>query len=121
MLVSFEARPRLIGNEIWGNVRAGIVIARGGDPHISGNTIRDHSGVHALGVIVDHTSLGLATILPDNVFLRNGGGDVLRLPAPAPAPVVNGASGGAGPAGEGGREGAADSVTLFDCSLNDVM
>ena len=89
MLVSFEARPRLIGNEIWGNVRAGIVIARGGDPHISGNTIRDHSGVHALGVIVDHTSLGLATILPDNVFLRNEGGDVFRQP-PAPAPVVNG-------------------------------
>ena len=81
------ARPRLMGNEIWGNGCVGIIVDAGGDPFLSGNTIRDHAGVSGRGVFVDSTSHGLATILPDNVFLRNGGGDVVRRPAPAPAPV----------------------------------
>ena len=89
--VSHEARPRLIGNEIWGNGRAGVFVGFGGDPFLSGNTIRDHAGVGSAGVLVSSTSHGLATILPDNVFLRNVGGDVERAPVPAPAPVVNGA------------------------------
>ena len=89
--VLFAAQPRLIGNEIWGNGMAGVIVEQGGDPFLSGNTIRDHAGVNGRGVFVHHTSHGLATILPDNIFLRNGGGDVMRLPAPAPAPVVNGA------------------------------
>ena len=91
--VTQGARPRLIGTEIWGNGVAGVTADHGGDPFLSGNIIRDHTGAHdrGRGVIVRHTSLGLATILPDNVFLRNEGGDVVREPAPAPAPVVNGA------------------------------
>ena len=90
MNVTRNARPRLIGNEIWGNGVVGILIDEGGDPFLSGNTIRDHAGVHGRGMLVHRTSHGLATILPDNVFLRNEGGDVVRQPAPAPAPVVNG-------------------------------
>ena len=88
--VSNNAQPRLIGNEIWGN-SMGILISDGGDPFLSDNAIHDHAGVNGRGVVVHHTSLGLATILPDNVFLRNEGGDVVREPAPAPTPVVNGA------------------------------
>ena len=91
MGISRNTRPRLIGNEIWGNGRLGITVDRGGDPFLSGNTIRDHAGADGMGVVVYRTSLGLATILPDNVFLRNEGGNVVRQPAPAPAPVVNGA------------------------------
>ena len=76
--ISAPLRPRLIGNEIWGNGRLGITVDRGGDPFLSGNTIRDHAGVDGRGVFVRRTSQGLATILPDNVFLRNEGGDVIR-------------------------------------------
>ena len=82
VFVSRNARPRLVGNEIWGNRVAGIAVDRGGDPFLSGNTIRDHAGVFGRGVFVQNTSHGLATILPDNVFLRNEGGDVVREPAP---------------------------------------
>ena len=70
---------RIIGNEIFGNVR-GISVSRQGDPHISGNTIRDHAGVTGVGVVVHGSAHGRATILPDNVFLRNDGGDVVRDP-----------------------------------------
>ena len=80
VLISRNARPRLIGTEIWGN-GVGIAVTNEGDPHLSGNTIRDHAGVNGVGVLVLHTSHGLATILPDNIFLRNGGGDVVRQPA----------------------------------------
>ena len=83
MLVSENAQPRLIGNEIWAN-GDGIAIEEGGDPHLSGNTIRDHAGVNGRGVFVLHSSHGLATIRPDNVFLRNAGGDVVRETAPPP-------------------------------------
>ena len=79
MLITDSTRPRLIGNEIWGSGHGGIAIAMNADPYLSGNTIRDHAGVGAgFGVLVHHTSLGLAAILPDNVFLRNEGGDVVR-------------------------------------------
>ena len=83
MFVWNNARPRLIGNEIWGN-RVGLIAERGGDPFLSGNIIRDNGGVDGQGVLVRQTSHGLATILPDNVFLRNAGGDVVRQPAPPP-------------------------------------
>ena len=86
--ISRNAQPRLTGNEIWGN-RVGIFVEKGGDPFLSGNTIRDHVGVndvgvHGVGVFVHHSSHGLATVLPDNVFLRNAGGDVVREAAPPP-------------------------------------
>ena len=89
VLISFNARPRLLGNEIWDNVLAGVRVSNGGDPFLSGNIIRDHAGmdgvgVLGVGVLVQQTSHGLATILPDNVFLRNTGGDVVRAPAPLP-------------------------------------
>ena len=83
VLISHGSRPRLIGNEIFGNAR-GIEVCRGGDPHLSGNTIRDHAGVGGIGVLVESSAHGRATILPDNVFLRNAGGDVVREPAPPP-------------------------------------
>ena len=83
ILVSSNSRPRLIGNELYGNSRAGLLVFENSDPFLSGNTIRDHVGA-GVGVYVHHTSQGLATILPDNVFLRNEGGDVVREPAPAP-------------------------------------
>ena len=54
------------------------MIAGGADPFLSGNTIRDHAGEDGWGVLVHHTAHGRATILPDNVFLRNEGGDVIR-------------------------------------------
>ena len=38
------------------------------------------------GVLVGSTAHGLATILPDNVFLNNAGGDVVRAPPPPPLP-----------------------------------
>ena len=79
--VSYFSRPRLIGNEIWGN-HIGLHIDSGGDPFLSGNTIRDHAGVDGVGVLVARTSHGLTTIRPDNVFLRNAGGDVVREPMP---------------------------------------
>ena len=82
--ISDEARPRLIGNEIFGNGRGGVGIIDGGEPHLSGNTIRDHAGARGVGVLVQTSSHGLATILPDNVFLRNEGGDVVREAAPPP-------------------------------------
>ena len=88
VIIAGGAQPCLIANEIWGSGR-GIVVDSGGDPFLSGNTIRDHAGANGRGVLVSRTSHGLATILPDNVFLRNEGGDVFRQP-PAPAPVVNG-------------------------------
>ena len=79
VFVTRGANPRLISNVIWGN-GIGVYMISGGDPFLSGNTIRDHAGVHGRGVLVHPTSYGLATILPDNVFLRNGGGDVVREP-----------------------------------------
>ena len=84
--ISRNARPRLISNEIWGNGIVGVTVDEGGDPFLSGNTIRDHAGVDGVGVVVRHTSHGLATILPDNIFLRNERGDVVREPAPPPPP-----------------------------------
>ena len=82
--ISSAARPRLIGNEIWGHGRGGIEIDFRGDPHLSGNTIRDHEGEEGIGVFVGSTAHSRATILPDNVFLRNEGGDVEREAAPPP-------------------------------------
>lgn len=70
----FGARPRIVESEIWGNVGEGILV-RHGDPTISKSTIRDNGRA---GIKVLASSHGLATILPDNVFLRNGGGDVVR-------------------------------------------
>ena len=60
------------------------MVSHRGDPHLSGNTIRDHAGAAGVGVLVCSAAHGLATILPDNVFLRNAGGDVVRQPAPPP-------------------------------------
>ena len=80
--ISAPLRPRLIGNEIWGSRRGGVEIDEGGDPFLSGNIIRDHAGEDGVGVLVCRSSHGLATILPDNVFLRNEGGDVVREPPP---------------------------------------
>ena len=57
VFVSNNSRPRLIGNEIWGN-RMGITIGGGGDPFLSANTIRDHAGANGRGVVVKPTSLG---------------------------------------------------------------
>ena len=82
--VVFESRPRLIGNEIFGNGRGGVSVSHLGDPHLSGNTIRDHAGEDGTGVLVGGLAHGRATVLPDNVFLRNEGGDVVREPAPEP-------------------------------------
>ena len=81
VFISNNSRPRLISNEIWGSGRTGVNINDGGDPFLSRNIIRDHAGQ---GVLVEHTSNGLANILPDNVFLRNVGGDVVREQAPLP-------------------------------------
>ena len=78
------AKPRLIGNEISDNGGGGVLVDDGGDPYLAGNTIRDHEGAEGRGVFVRGSSHGLATILPDNVFLRNEGGDVVREAAPPP-------------------------------------
>ena len=81
--ISRAARPHILGSEIWGNGKNGVEIARDGDPYLSGNTIRNHGGVGApgRGVFVRRTSFGFARILPDNIFLQNEGGDVVREPA----------------------------------------
>ena len=82
LYITQDARPRLIGNETFGNGRGGIEVYDRGDPHLSTNIIRDHGGAGGVGVLVRSTDHGRATILPDNVFLRNAGGDVVREPMP---------------------------------------
>ena len=84
--ISDSHAPRLFDNELWDNGRGGIRVFGGGDPYLCGNTIRDHAGARGRGVFVHHTSHGCATVLPDNVFLRNEGGDVVRQPVPVPPP-----------------------------------
>ena len=54
VVVSDNARPRLIGNEIKENSTGGIFIKEGGDPFLSDNTIRDHVGAHGVGVCVEY-------------------------------------------------------------------
>ena len=66
------------------------------DLYLAGNTIRDHAGANGLGLGVHHAGVAAGfgvlihplihglTILPDNVFLRNEGGDWVSEPAPAP-------------------------------------
>ena len=80
IVVSDGARPFLIGNEVWSNGEGGIFVHRGADPTLSVNIIRDHAGPHGIGVLVAADAFGNATVLPDNAFLCNEGGDVVRDP-----------------------------------------
>ena len=50
-------------------------VSPGGQPNLSANIIRDHRGI---GVLVAADAFGLATIQPDNVFLHNLAGNVVR-------------------------------------------
>ena len=80
---------KLERNEIFGHVGCGVYVGRGGDPLLVANTIRDHfrpgpvtGGLGAdfsgAGLYVLADSAGCATVRPDNVFLRNALGDVVR-------------------------------------------
>ena len=80
VIISLGARPQLIGNEVFGNGRGGFEVRYGGDPYLSRNTIRDHAGAEGAGVRVCGSAHGRATILSDNVFLRNEGEDIEREP-----------------------------------------
>ena len=86
IVVSDGARPFLIGNEVWSNGEGGIFVHRGADPTLSVNIIRDHAGPHGIGVLVAADAFGNATVLPDNAFLRNGGGNIVRDPPMAGPP-----------------------------------
>ena len=79
VFVSHQARPRIEACEIWGNMRGGVCVAYGADPVLAANTIRDHAGAGGCGVFVSWSARGRATVLPDNVFLRNATGDFVRL------------------------------------------
>ena len=74
-MITDSSRPFLANNEIWGNGDGGVYVHRGADPTLSANIIRDHRGI---GVLVADDAVGLATIQPGNVFLRNTAGDVVR-------------------------------------------
>ena len=50
----------------------------GGDPTLSGCTLRDHARGEAAGVFVRSNAAGKATVGADCVFARNAGGDVVR-------------------------------------------
>ena len=78
MAVSDRARPRIEACEIWGNGSGGVYVFSSADPVLAANTIRDHAGPGGYGVHVEDTAHGRATVLPDNVFLRNTRGDVVR-------------------------------------------
>ena len=76
-----ETRCNLKDNEVWGN-GCGVHVQAGGDPFLSGNTIRDHAEGEedycGAGLFVAHDAAGCATVRPDNVFERNEGGNVVR-------------------------------------------
>ena len=95
VVVTDGARPFLVGNEIWGNGEGGIFVRRGADPFLSVNIIRDHAGRGGIGVLVAADAPGNAMVLPDNAFLRNEGGDVVRDPPPADHPGARSDRGGA--------------------------
>ena len=77
--VSSQARPRIEACEIWGNGRhGGVDVRHSADPVLAANTIRDHAGTNGFGVVVLTSAHGGGKVLPDNVFLRNAGGDVVR-------------------------------------------
>ena len=59
---------------------------RGADPTLSANIIRDHTGRGGIGVLVAADAFGNATVLPNNAFLRNEGGNIVRDPPLADQP-----------------------------------
>ena len=80
-----ETVCRLEGNEIWSNAQCGIYCGEGGDPLLTGNTIRDHEEDSdgeqefcGAGLYVAADAAGCATVRPDNVFEQNELGDVVR-------------------------------------------
>ena len=79
-------RGRLEGCELFCNADGGIYVHEGGDPILSANIIRDHEGTLGMGVLVAADAAGLCTVLPDNVFLRNRGGNIVRDDPPCDEP-----------------------------------
>ena len=86
VVVARGARPRLEGCELWGNADGGVYVHEGGDPFLSNNVIRDHAGALGMGVLVASDAVGLCTVGPDNLFLRNSGGNVVRDDPPPEEP-----------------------------------
>ena len=86
VVVARGARPRLEGCELFCNADGGIYVHEGGDPILSANIIRDHEGTLGMGVLVAADAAGLCTVLPDNVFLRNRGGNIVRDDPPCDEP-----------------------------------
>ena len=78
MLVSSKVRSRLERCELWGNADGGVFVQLMGDPTLAACTLRDHAAGRAVGVYVDSTARGLATVGADCVFVRNARGDVVR-------------------------------------------
>ena len=76
VIINAGARPLLHGCEIFGNHAGGVHVLGGSHPTLVANIIRDHAGGRGFGILVSGGAD--ADVRPDNRFLRNAAGNVVR-------------------------------------------